>query len=686
MDVGSSAPIAPAILSQKSYHASMIRGGRFIGVFVIVTAAAFFGALSARPLHTPPAGAAQTGLNGAWQCCNAGGAYSQVFVINGGTGTAYQTTAGGEFATITDSDNGGQIKIVTTYTNSSYVATFLGTLATDDQSMSGTWTSTEGQVGTWSATRTTFLASTPITVSLTLSKITFPVGQTIVATVTVTAGTDALTNVSLGTGLTIEGNFVTVTKSPASLGVASLAAGASQSFTFTLKGKTDGGDIISVDATADGATGSVGDTAESKYDVGTFTGAPISNGGKSVPMPAAAPIASTLGTPGEIFHSFGHNLENASITVAAILFITFPASMFNNTFSSNYGEILLILAGWRRRVRRAFGLKDKPDDEPETTSPINATEETASSMPVTRGSVDAASPLPAVTPSDPDMPGRSSRPWFIAVLALGGILGGLLNPHFGLNSESVSGFGATLVSFVIGATLSWYIAKLFRRHHKYPTHTYLKALPLGLAVAAICVLVSRVTNFEPGYLYGIVVSIAFVETLEERHNAHLTVISTFSTLLVALLAWFAWVPINHLAGLHTGNIPLGVVDDVLGSIFVGGLVGTVIGLMPLQFMPGGALLKWRKDVWAIVFFVALFLLVEVELNPDSGPTHHGGAPIVTVIVLFVGFGGATWMMRRYFIKRAATKKELSPALATTATIGPAVVLEPETDEDAEVHD
>jgi hypothetical protein len=662
----------------------MIRGGRFIGVVVILVAAALFGALGAHPVHTTPAGAAQTGLNGAWQCCNAGGASSQVFVMNGGTGTAYQTTAGGEFATITDSDNGGKIKIVTTYTDSSYVATFLGVLATDDQSMSGTWTSTEGQVGTWSATRTTFLASTPITVSLTLSRITFPVGQTSIATVTVTAGSEALTNVSLGTGLTIEGSFVTVTKSPATLGVATLAAGASQSFTFTLKGDSDGGDVISVDATADGATGNVGDTAESKYDVGTFTGAPISNGGKNVPMPAAAPIASTLGTPGEIFHSFGHNLENASITVAAILFITFPASMFNNTFSSNYGEIVLILAGWRRRVRRAFGLKDKPDGEETANAslpPITGTEATTGATSITNGTDSA------VKASDPDMPGRSSRPWFIAVLALGGILGGLLNPHFGLNSESVSGFGATLVSFVIGASLSWYIAKIFRRHHKYPTHTYLKALPLGLAVAAICVLISRATNFEPGYLYGIVVSIAFVETLEERHNAHLTVISTFSTLAVALLAWFAWVPINHLAGLHTGNIPLGILDDVLGSIFVGGLVGTVIGLMPLQFMPGGALLRWRKDVWAIVFFVALFLLVEVELNPDSGPTHHGGAPIVTAIVLFVGFGGATWMMRRYFIKRGATKKELSPVLATTtATIGPAVVLEPETDEDAEVHD
>jgi hypothetical protein len=664
----------------------MIRGGRYLAVLVLLAATVLLAVLGTSPLHSPFAGAAQTGLNGAWQCCNAGGASSQVFVMNGGTGTAYQSTAGGEFATISDSNNGGQVKIVTTYTDSTYVATFLGTLAADDQSMSGTWTSNIGQAGTWSATRTTFIpagTNLPLSVTLTLSPLTFRVGQGALATVTVTAGNAALTNVSLGSGLLIAGNFATVTKGPKTLSVGSLAAGASQNFRFTLKGTSNGGDLITVDVTADSATGTVSNSAESKYDVGTFVTTPPFGGGASGPLPAASPIASTLGTPGEIFHSFGHNLENAGITVAAILFITFPANMFNNTFSSNYGEIVLILAGWRRKLRRAFGLKDEPEgnnDVPMTTLPVSD-EPTAVSSPSVTGSDVAVSSVPTVPGPSPDMPGHSSRPWFFAVLALGGILGGLLNPHFGFNSESVSGFGATLVSFVIGATLSWYITKVFRERHKYPTRTYLKALPLGLGVAAICVVISRATNFEPGYLYGIVVSIAFVESLEERHNAHLTVISTFSTLSVAILAWFAWIPMNHFAGLHPGNVPVALVDDVLGSIFVGGLVGTVIGLMPLEFMPGGALLKWRKDVWAIVFFVALFLLVAVELNPDSGPTHHGGAPVVTAIVLFVGFGGSTWLMRRYFIKRAAAKGA-QPALASTpAAIGPAAVPESESADD-----
>ena len=343
-----------------------------------------------------------------------------------------------------------------------------------------------------------------------------------------------------------------------------------------------------------------------------------------------APIAAAIGTPNQVFHSMGHNLVNAVITVAAILFITFPSVIFNQTFTSNYDEILLILANFRRRVRKAFGLKEK-ETEPDAT------------------------PSETPAPAHADMPGHSSRQRFYGVLVVGAILGGLLNPKFGFNSRSVADIGATLVAFALGTLIGWFISRWFRQHHHYPVHTYLHALPLGLGVAALCVVVSRLTNFEPGYLYGVVVSIAFVETLEERHNAHLTAISSLSTLGVALVAWFLWIPVNHFALEHGGNILLAIVDDVLASIFIGGLVGTVIGLLPLEFMPGGTLAKWRKDVWAIVFFIAVFLLVEVELRPAAGPTHPGGAPIVTALVLFAIFGGGTFWLRHYFAKRKAAK-------------------------------
>jgi hypothetical protein len=133
-----------------------------------------------------------------------------------------------------------------------------------------------------------------------------------------------------------------------------------------------------------------------------------------------------------------------------------------------------------------------------------------------------------------------------------------------------------------------------------------------------------------------------------------------STLAVGLLAWFAWIPVNHFA-LDSGNVLVGILDDALASIFAGALMGSVIGLLPLQGLPGGHLSKWRKDVWGVIFFIALFLLIEVELNPDSGPTHPGGAPVVTAIILFVVFGGLSIGLRRFFTRRNREKESASIA-------------------------
>ncbi len=347
-----------------------------------------------------------------------------------------------------------------------------------------------------------------------------------------------------------------------------------------------------------------------------------------------APIASTLGTPGEIFHSVTHDVIGGGITMAVLLFIAFPANIFNQTFSDHYAEITSFVSRVRRRLRHPF----------QSASP---------------GSATSPGTATVATSAVNEAPGRVNRAWFALTLLAGALLGGLLNPKFGVNVHSLEDLIATLIAFSVGAIVSWYIAKTFRRLHQYPSHTYLRALPMGLVIAAACVLVSRLSNFEPGYLYGVVVGISFIESIEDRHSAHLIVLSTLSTLSVAVLAWLAWIPINHLASTNGRDFLVVTLDDALASIFVGGLMGSVIGLLPLEGLPGGRLSKWRRDVWGAVFFVALFLLIEVELNPDSGPTHPGGAPVVTAIVLFVVFGGLSIGLHQFFSRRSRSKETVS---------------------------
>jgi hypothetical protein len=357
-----------------------------------------------------------------------------------------------------------------------------------------------------------------------------------------------------------------------------------------------------------------------------------------------APIASTIGTPGELFHSVKHDLVNAAIAGVVVLLIAFPATIFNQALSDNYVEIVGMIAAFRRRVRRQFDEVTDQHAEEDEPPPV----------------------APATTA--PEMPGRTGKLWFGATLVLGSILGGLLNPSFGLNAESVEDFLGTLAAFTCGALVSRYVARLFRQHHMYPLATYLRALPLGLGIAAVSMLISRWTGFEPGYLYGVIVSISFIGTLADRHNAHLIAITTLTSLTVSLCAWLAWIPVNHLATEPGAVFPLVILDDALGSIFVAGIFGTVFGLLPLRGLPGGHLTQWRRDVWAALMFVAAFLIIQVELHPASGPTHTGGAPLVTIILLFVSFAGLSFGFRGYFNHRHRVMG--APSVAPSSPNGP----------------
>jgi hypothetical protein len=173
-----------------------------------------------------------------------------------------------------------------------------------------------------------------------------------------------------------------------------------------------------------------------------------------------------------------------------------------------------------------------------------------------------------------------------------------------------------------------------------------------LLIAAGCVLVSRLTDFEPGYLYGVVCGAVFTGTLAQREQGHAVALATLLTVVIAFVAWFAWEPVNTAAATSGAAVPLIVLDDFLGAVFTGGLIGATIGMVPLRFLPGGTLAAWHRGAWAAVTFVVTFAFVEILLNPARGghPAHAG---LGTVIVLFVLFGGGSVLFAYHYRKRPA---------------------------------
>jgi hypothetical protein len=328
------------------------------------------------------------------------------------------------------------------------------------------------------------------------------------------------------------------------------------------------------------------------------------------------PISSTLASPLQAFASPLHTLVNLALAAAVVLFITFPSQLFNRTLEENWVEI-------RRRLVRFLHLPKR---------------------------------LEAPAPTAPGRPEASTAlPVFVLVVLLGTIMGGLLNPSFGFNLPTLIALIGSALTIACGLTISYWVARTFRTARHVSSTTYFKALPAGLLIGAVCVLISRLSGFTPGYFYGLVYSLAFVVSLPKAQNGQLVTLSSLAALLVSVLAWFAWTPLHSLNITGLGALGLLVLTTTLASLFVGGLVGSLLSLIPLRFLVGHQVFAWRRSVWAFTFGLAVFLVLQVLLLPAQGG-HAGNAPLVTTIIFLVVFGAVSIAFWWYFARR----KDVSP--------------------------
>jgi hypothetical protein len=337
------------------------------------------------------------------------------------------------------------------------------------------------------------------------------------------------------------------------------------------------------------------------------------------------------------------DVVDAAITLGLALFLTFPSNVFNSTFEENYADIAAWWGKWTALLF-PFGLRRALGKGLRKLKSV-----ALAAVHLSGGSGDNKLERDQVT--------------FLSVLVVGAFLGSLLGPGFGLNFRSVLSFVAILIAMVSGVALSGFVTGAYhraRKHGKVPVK--LEALPFGLVIAAMCVFISRVTGFEPGYLYGIICS--FTRKLGPSEEGHVVALGAWVRVALAILAWLAWAAITNDAtkpGRFFGTV---LVDDFLASLFVSSLVGTVISLFPLRFLPGHKLQAWHKGAWAVTFGISLFVLVQVLLRPhstSSGPSH---APLVTTVLLFLLFAVGSLAFREHF----ARKHRLELALAVKVAI------------------
>jgi hypothetical protein len=235
----------------------------------------------------------------------------------------------------------------------------------------------------------------------------------------------------------------------------------------------------------------------------------------------------------------------------------------------------------------------------------------------------------------------------LAVLLLNGLIYSFLDPNFGWNNESLVMF----LSLVIGVAIVTYVygmSQVLLTSRRFGVPAGIKLFPIALGIAVFSVVISRVTEFQPGIVYGFVASYALLANalLEDKQNGQVVFYPSLVLMAFCVLCWFLVLPARELTGDSEGwygALP----EAILVTIFIGGLEGLFFNLMPIEFLEGKYVWDWSKIRWLMLMILAAFLFWHVLLNSEGAydemiqPTSALTAGIV--IAICVTLTGSAWL-------------------------------------------
>ena len=260
---------------------------------------------------------------------------------------------------------------------------------------------------------------------------------------------------------------------------------------------------------------------------------------------------------------------------------------------------------------------------------------------------------------------RLSTTWpgLFAYLGLASLLYSFLDPGFpGRNAAET--FGTTLFGIAAGTALSQVPRELYVRR-RYGQGGKVKVALWTLGLAAACVLITRVTAVEPGYVYGIIGGFTFATVLNADDKGRIAFRGVAILLAVGFVAWFVRVPFQA-GGSVTGD-GAEVVDKLLGRMFVTAVETCAIGLIPLRYLEGEELFSWNRARWAVLWALSLLLFAHVILYPVSSfepnPSATGLWTIALTVVIYSVLALSFW---GFFHRRETRRRRRSKPVAGIA--------------------
>jgi hypothetical protein len=232
-------------------------------------------------------------------------------------------------------------------------------------------------------------------------------------------------------------------------------------------------------------------------------------------------------------------------------------------------------------------------------------------------------------------------------IAAAALISSFLSPNLGFSEASLATYVGFLVALVV-VLVSFEVPAILEHRRVTGEVGRLRVLPWALVVALLFVLVSRLAALQPGYLWGVVLGVVFMRTDTSADEGREQAAGALWTLVVAVVAWLALGSMRATGGTDSTFVNVAA-QTALAAIVVSALEAVAFGLMPFRFMPGAAIYRWNRVIWALLFGASLFAFFHILIGPTSGYLSTLTAPAwLAALGVFAAFGAFTILFWAWF--------------------------------------
>lgn len=192
---------------------------------------------------------------------------------------------------------------------------------------------------------------------------------------------------------------------------------------------------------------------------------------------------------------------------------------------------------------------------------------------------------------------------------------GFADPRFGFDVTSLRTFLALgLALLVVGYLASSIAGAIIRRLWRLDTVVELK--PMGILLAVIGVIISRLIDFSPGFLLGLVLGLSVVGSTTAVQRAKATLVQAGTVFVLAIIAWGAYSLL--MATTDPSSFGTALAFDTTVAITTEGLTALFIGMLPFKLLNGSSVFEYSKLLWVVSYIVAAAAFVLVVVPSSWG--------------------------------------------------------------------